>query len=175
MKKSWFYRRNQKIFPGHYTRQKRSVLKFDLLTAGLAVIIALCALAAWGRPHEIAQADATGFVLWFLMFLAYLPLELLHLLDWCTGGALDGVLNFLFAEDKAWGLGIFNLIILFILWGFVRVLTFRKYDERLLRICGHLILIFFVWGCFQFGCMLAMKMWEQDRISACHTCLKEKK
>ena len=175
MTKSWFDRRNQKIFRRHYSRKRRLTQRFDFLNIGLALIIIFSVLLAWGESYDLSQANSSGFVLWFLMFLAYLPLELLCLIDWCTAGDFSWLTDFLFARNPAMGLGIVNLLLLLIFWGGIRVLAARKFGENLLRITGHVVLIFLIWGCFQLGCSLVMRMWEQGGISAYHTHLQIKK
>ena len=175
MAKTWFDRRNQKLFRRHYSIRRRLTIRFDLFSLGLGAVILIAMLIARTCSCGLNAAGAGGFALWFLLFLSYIPLTLLSFLDWWISGDLFQLISEWLHGDKVLLLGIFNLLTLFSVWLCVRILAAKKYGENLLRIAGHFILIFFVWGCFQLSCSLAVKVCQNGGFSGFHSGLKEKK
>jgi hypothetical protein len=175
MTSSWFASRNQRLFRRHYSRKRRLTRRFDLLTIALALVIVASIFAARGGSCGVSGPSAEGFALWFLLFLSYVPLAFISFLDWCISGDLFQLTSSFFGQDQAVLLGAFNLASLFIVWLAVRVLPARKYGENLLRITGHFILIFLIWGFFHLCCSMSMRMWQSGGISSFHKGLKGKK
>ncbi len=150
-------------------RLMKTNLYFDLTVGGLALVIILCMIVCHGQPYELGEKNSAGFPLWFLLSLAYLPLEAMGIVNWCIGAQDSALMRFLVEDPhQALGLGIFNLSLLLLVWGAIRFYFGRRYGSPFLKTSGNFVLVFFVWGVFQLGCMAAVEIWDHGGFSPLH-------
>lgn len=149
-------------------RLERLTLRFDLISAGLAVVIILAAAVSAGRPYELGLPYAHGFALWFPLLLAYIPLEVIGLFNWLFGVQENAFMQFLVQDHQALGMGLFNLVMLGIVWALVRFWLGRRYGFSFLRTTGTFLLILLVWGCFQLFCFVAVTIWSHGGFTPLH-------
>lgn len=153
-------------------RLERFTLRFDLISAGLAVVIILATAVSAGRPYELGMPYAHGFALWFLLLLSYIPLEVVGLFNWLFGIQDNAFMRFLVQDHQALGMGLFNLVMLAIVWGVVRFWLGRRYGYSFFRTTGTFLLILLGWGCFQLFCFAAVTVWGNSGFSPLHQHLR---
>ena len=111
-------------------RLQKLGLRFDLLAAALAVVIVVATAICMGEPYELGKPEPHGFALWFLLFLGYLPMELLSVFNWCFGLQETPLMHFLVVEQPAVMLGACNLATLAVLWAVFRFWAARRYGAN---------------------------------------------
>ena len=57
-------------------RLRKANRRFDLCAAALALLILIAMAICFRQEYELGSNQPSGFAMWFLLFLAYLPLEL---------------------------------------------------------------------------------------------------
>lgn len=149
-------------------RFRRSLRTFDLLCALLAVVIVVASISCYGKPYELGSAEPAGFSYWFLLFPAYLPLELLGMVNWLFGMQGNGLVQLLIEKQPAIGLGLCDLVLLLLVWLWARFWGARRFGAAFLNVTGQFVAIFVVWGCFQLLCMAAVIIWNNGGFRALH-------
>lgn len=149
-------------------RLQKLGLRFDLLAAALAVVIVVATAICMGEPYELGKPEPHGFALWFLLFLGYLPMELLSLFNWCFGLQETRLMHFLVVEQPAVMLGACNLATLAVLWVVFRFWAARRYGANFLQTTVHFLEILLVWGLFQIGCLVGLEVWDRGGFTPMH-------
>lgn len=142
--------------------------RFDFLCGLLALTIVVATLCCMGRDYELGAPYPPGFALWFLLILAYVPLEIVGLVNWFLGMSESSWMTFLTVEHQALGMGIFNLALLAVIWGGIRFWLSRRYGINLLRTAGTFVTIFLVWGLFQLLCLAGVTIWDRGGFTPLH-------
>ena len=136
------------------------------------MVIILATAVSAGRPYELGMPYAHGFALWFLLLLSYIPLEVVGLFNWLFGIQDNAFMRFLVQDHQALGMGLFNLVMLAIVWGVVRFWLGRRYGYSFFRTTGTFLLILLGWGCFQLFCFAAVTVWGNSGFSPLHQHLR---
>lgn len=154
-------------FASFSEKQRFYIRRFDLATVLLVALIVLSAAVTWGCKYELGKPDPAGFIIWFLLFLAYLPLEIFGFVSWMTGFSQAGVDAFL-SGNEALVLGACDLVVAIAFWAVVRFGLLRRYGLGALRICTIFVLIVAFWGVFQLGCSGAVIIWNRGGLAPLH-------
>ena len=108
-------------------RQQRLFRQLDLTCAALGISIVLEVICTMGQPYELGQSASTGPALWFLLILAYVPLELIGLLNWCFGWQNTALMHYLVNEHQTLDMGGFDLAMTAAVWALIRFWSGRRY------------------------------------------------
>lgn len=149
-------------------RMERALRRLDLLCGALGLTIVIATLCCLGREYELGVPHPPGFALWFLLVLAYVPLEIIGLLNWMFGMSESGWMTFLTLEHQALGMGVFNLLMLAVIWGVFRFIIGKRYGVETIRIVNTFLTIFLVWGLFQLACLAGVTIWARGGFSPLH-------
>lgn len=153
-------------------RLRRTVLRFDLLAGILALLIIVAMIASDPHVYELGANRPEGFAAWFLLFLAYLPLEIVGLVTWVFGLQDSTWVRFLVEERQALALGFFDLAMVVAVWAAIRFHFSRRYGVNFVRTACAFLTILVGWGIFQLGCMAAVVIWERGGFSPLHRHLR---
>lgn len=153
-------------------RLRRTLRRFDMLAGVLALLMILAMIVSSPHAYELGTNRPEGFATWFLLFLAYLPLELVGLLTWLLGMQDSTVVRFLVDDHQTLALGLFDLAMLLTFWAAVRFHFSRRYGVNFVRTAGAFLTILAAWGAFQLGCMAAVVIWERGGFSPLHRHLR---
>ena len=66
-------------------RLRRTLRRFDVFAGLLALLLVVAMIVSNPHSYELGANRPEGFATWFLLFLAYLPLEIVGLLTWLLG------------------------------------------------------------------------------------------
>lgn len=153
-------------------RLRRTLRRFDVLAGVLALLVILAMIVSSPHAYELGANRPEGFATWFLLFLAYLPLEIVGLLTWLFGMQDSTVVHFLVEDRQTLALGFFNLAMLLAFWLLVRFYCSRRYGINFVRTASAFLTILAAWGAFQLGCMAAVVIWERGGFSPLHRHLR---
>lgn len=153
-------------------RLRRTLRRFDVLAGVLALLIILAVIVTHPHAYELGESRPEGFATWFLLLLAYLPLEIVGLLTWLLGLQDSTVVRFLVEDHQTLALGLFDLAMLLTFWAVVRFHFSRRYGVNFLRTASAFLTILAAWGAFQLGCMAAVVIWERGGFSPLHRHLR---
>lgn len=156
---------------GH-ERLRRTLRRFDVLAGVLALLLILAMIVSSPHAYELGTNRPEGFATWFLLFLSYLPLEIVGLLTWLLGMQDSTVVRFLVEERQTLALGLFDLAMLLTFWAVVRFYYSRRYGVNFVRTASAFLTILAAWGAFQLGCMAAVVIWERGGFSPLHRHLR---
>ncbi len=154
-------------FASFSEKQRFYIRKFDLAVMLLAGLIVLSAAVTWGCKYELGKPDPAGFVVWFLLLLAYLPLEFFGFISWMAGFSPAGIDAFL-RGNEALVLGLCDLATVAVFWTVTRFILLRRYGIGALRVCTVFALILALWGVFQLGCAGAVIVWNRGGLAPLH-------
>ncbi len=138
---------------------------FDAVMAGIAAVIGLALLCCRGRGYDLNGTGTVGFAVWFLMFLSYLPLEIIGLFGLITGLKVPWINACAASGNQVLVLAVCDWGLLLFVWIAVRLLG-RRYGVGFLRAARHIALIILCWGIFQVGCTAALAVWQRGDVSA---------
>ncbi len=153
-------------------RLQRTKRRFDLVTVALALLVVIAMLVSSPYAYELGSNRPEGFATWFLLFLAYLPLEIVGLVTWIFGLQDSTLIRLLVEEQQTLALGVFNLAMLAVVWLTIRFYFCRRFGINFLRSSCTVLTILAVWGGFQLGCMAAVVIWERGGFSPLHQHLR---
>lgn len=153
-------------------RLRRALRRFDVFAGLLALLLVVAMIVSNPHTYELGANRPEGFATWFLLFLAYLPLEIVGLLTWLFGMQDSTVVHFLVEEHQTLALGVFDMVMLLTLWAVVRFYCSRRYGINFVRTAGAFLTILVAWGAFQLGCMAAVVIWERGGFSPLHRHLR---
>lgn len=153
-------------------RIRKACLRFDILSGILALLFVGAVIAAEPHAYELGANRPEGFATWFLLFLAYLPLEIVGLVTWLFGIQDSTVVHFLVEQRQTLALGLFDLAMLVTVWAAVRFYCSRRYGVNFVRTANAFMTILVAWGVFQLGCMAAVVIWERGGFSPLHRHLR---
>ncbi len=142
--------------------------RFDILCGILGVTILIATVCCSGQAYELGNPHPAGFALWFLLILAYVPLEIVGLLNWSFGMSESCWMYFLTVEHQALGMGIFNIVMLLLIWGIIRFWLSGRYGIKLLQVSGTFVMIFLCWGVFQLLCLAGVTIWDRGGFAPLH-------
>lgn len=152
----------------HRERWEKLNFHFDLLTAALAIVIIIASLMCLNHPYELGKPDPYGFAFWFLLFLGYLPMEIISLVNCCLGWQDTQLMHYLTIEQPAIMLGSCNLATLAIFWAISRFWAARRFGVNFLQTMIHFWEIFLVWGLFQLSCLIGLVIWDNGGFTSMH-------
>lgn len=75
--------------------------RFDLCAGILALLIVIAMIASFRQTYELGANRPEGFATWFLLFLAYLPLEIVGLVSWLFGLQDSALVHMLVERHQA--------------------------------------------------------------------------
>lgn len=153
------------ISPHHREKHKRLLHAFSISCLVLIGLFVAATLICFRHNHELGENNPYGFALWFLLFCAYLPLEIIGAIAWLTGSADSALINFMASRYQAISLGTINIIATLLLWATIRFWGARKFNFILLEAIYHIILILCGWGCFQLLCLGLNLAWHKGGFS----------
>ena len=153
-------------------RLRRALRRFDVFAGLLALLLIVAMIVSNPHTYELGANRPEGFATWFLLFLAYLPLEIVGLLTWLLGMQDSTVVHFLVEERQTLALGLIDLTMLLAFWAMVRFYFSRRYGINFVRTACALLTILVAWGAFQLGCMAAVVIWERGGFSPLHRHLR---
>ncbi|MDD3886571.1 MAG: hypothetical protein PHI35_06850 [Victivallaceae bacterium] len=162
MGSSWKVRRVRELTQRGRDKRRRLRRRFDLIVLALGGLVAVAAFFCKGNPVDLTGAGAYGFAHWFLLFPAYLPLEVIEFFNWCFKLDHTAVMRFIFAGDQGLALGAIDLAMLAVVWAAIRFAGVRRFGERILEPSFNFVLIVFLWGCFQMACVWWVTVWPHD-------------
>ena len=148
-------------------RLRKAVFKFDLVSGLLLVVIVIAMFCSCGEAYELGRAHAPGFAIWFLLFIAYVPLALVGGINWMFGIQDNFMMRFLL-ENQALGMGIFDLVLVIVVWAVIRFWLGRRYGANFIAAAGNFLLMLLVWGVFQLLCLGVVTIWERGGFSPLH-------
>jgi len=151
---------------------RRTLRRFDVFAGVLALLMILAMVVSSPHAYELGTNRPEGFATWFLLFLAYLPLEIVGLLTWLLGLQDSMVVRFLVEDRQTLALGLFDLAMLLTFWAVVRFYCSRRYGVNFVRTASAFLTILAAWGAFQLGCMAAVVIWERGGFSPLHRHLR---
>ncbi len=149
-------------------RFRQSLRSFDRLCGALALVIVVATISCYGRPYELGASHPAGFAYWFLLFLAYLPLELLGMFNWLFGMQESGIVQLLVEKHQALGMGVCDLVLLLAVWIAARFWGANRFGVNFLDAVGRFVAVFMVWGVFQLLCMAAVVVWSNGGFRPLH-------
>lgn len=149
-------------------RLRKANRRFDLCAAALALLILIAMAICFRQEYELGSNQPSGFAMWFLLFLAYLPLELVGLVSWLFHAQDSSLMQFLVYHNPPLGLGIFDLGLLAVVWAVIRFYCSRRYGANWMRTAATFLTILVAWGAFQLGCVAAVLIWRGGGFSPLH-------
>ena len=129
----------------------------------IVLVIVSAGLGSLGK-YDLSKESVHGFVLWFLLLPAYLPLWLAGGVAWCMGTKIS------FVGHEAFMLGIFDIAQALVVWLLVTVFTFKLRRPSIPRNARCFVRIVIFWGLFQLVCCAAFGLWEHGGLAALHDC-----
>lgn len=153
-------------------RLRRTLRRFDVFAGLLALLLVIAMIVSNSHAYELGTNRPEGFATWFLLFLAYVPLEIVGLLTWLLGMQDSTIVHFLVEGHQTLALGVFDLVMLLTLWAVVRFYCSRRYGINFVRTASAFLTILVAWGAFQLGCMAAVTIWERGGFSPLHRHLR---
>ena len=153
-------------------RLQRVNRRFDLCAGILALLIVIAMIASFRQTYELGANRPEGFATWFLLFLAYLRLEIVGLVSWLFGLQDSALVHMLVERHQALALGVFDLAMLAAVWSAIRFYFGRRYGVNWVRTATTFLTILAVWGGFQLCCMAAVVIWSKGGFSPLHRHLR---
>ena len=74
----------------------------------------------------------------------------------------------LLLENQALGMGIFDLVLVIVVWAVIRFCCSRRYGASWVRTAATFLTILAVWGAFQLSCVAAVLIWRGGGFSPLH-------
>ncbi|MBS1372363.1 MAG: hypothetical protein HPZ91_20665 [Lentisphaeria bacterium] len=149
-------------------RLQKANRRFDICAGALALLIVIAMLICFRQEYELGSNQPSGFAMWFLLFLAYLPLELAGLVSWLFQAQDSSLMQFLVHRNPPLGLGLFDLGMLAVIWAVIRFYCSRRYGVNWVRTASTFLTILAAWGTFQLGCVAAVLIWRGGGFSPLH-------
>ncbi|MDR0933096.1 MAG: hypothetical protein LBM70_08790 [Victivallales bacterium] len=153
-------------------RLQRAKRRFDICSGSLAILFIIAMMLCFYQKCELGSNQPTGFAMWFLLFFAYLPLELLGLLNWIFQAHNSTLTQFIVEQNPALGLGLLDLGMLAIIWVVIRFHCSRRYGVNWMRSASTFMTILALWGVFQLGCVALVLLWRGGGFSTLHRYLQ---
>jgi len=133
----------------------------------LELVIIAAAVISSGEPYELNKADSTGFLVWFLLFIGYLPLELFGIFACCFGVDPETVAGMLHGREIL-ALGFCDAGVIAVVWAVMKFWMRPKFGQEYFRNTMIFLRILLFWGLFQFFCYGAVRIWEAGRLNPLH-------
>ena len=149
-------------------RLQQAVRRFDIFTTIMAFLLILAMIVCNSHPYELGANRPDGFAAWLLLFLAYIPLEIVGLATWLLGLQNSALVHMLVEQHQTLALGIFDLAMLLAVWLVVHFYCSRRFGANFIRTATMIMTILVAWGTFQLGCMGAVVVWNRGGFAPLH-------
>ena len=136
--------------------------RFTVAMIAYLMLVLLSAVIGSIGEYNLSGRSINGFALWFLLFPAYLPLELLGGICWFLEKKLD------FAGHEAVLLCVCDIFLAVAVWLTVKIIASVKKSVALLNNARFFVLIFVFWGVFQLLCCAVTALWQYGNFTSLH-------
>ncbi len=136
--------------------------RFTVAMLAYLMLVLLSAVIGSIGEYNLSGRSIHGFALWFLLFPAYLPLEILGGICWFFEKKLN------FAGHEALLLCVCDVVLAIAIWLTVKIAASVRKSVALLNNARFFVLIFVFWGVFQLLCCAATALWQYGGFTTLH-------
>ncbi len=150
-------------------KQINAMRRWNKVCFGTVLIMVIAALAAaQGQNISLHEAEAHGFLYWFLLCCAYPALEILSIINVIFGTQHSMMINAISQQRSVISLAVTDVICVAAIWWVVRAYLFKKFGISALRTAFNLMLMLLSWGALQLSLFALYSLWQEGGFKALH-------
>ncbi len=160
---------------GDWSREDSAAIRYwNRILLLLGIVIAIASIVSLRAPQlELGSPLPEGFVLWFMLCMAYPVLGLLGLINMLFGTQDSTIMRFFTHDHQILTLVVIDLLTTLVIWALGRYWALRKLGAVKLRIGGNFLLILGGWGIFQLLLFGISSVWQGGGFQPLHGHLKQ--